>query len=114
MDYKLKRPCANCPFRREGGIPLRPGRIREIAGMMLDSQGGSFPCHRTVDQDDREESSEQHCAGALAFAHKQYVMPQLARIMMRLGAFNPDKLESLDEVWNDINEWLDCETAVSP
>lgn len=60
MDYKLKRPCANCPFRREGGIPLTRGRIREIAGMMLHSQGGSFPCHKTVNHEARDENAEQH------------------------------------------------------
>ena len=106
MDYKLKRPCSNCPFRKEGGIPLLKGRIHEIASMMLDSQGGTFPCHKTVDHDDRKPAQEQHCPGALIFADKQGTHTQMMRIAGRLGLWHPDDLEETGAVWDNTCEWL--------
>ncbi len=112
MKYTLKRPCSDCPFLRKGGIKLSPGRIEEIAGMMLDSQGGTFPCHKTtVFDDDTEEqvvpAIAQHCAGALIFADKNDTHTQMMRIVGRLGLFNPDELEGIGDVWDNTDEWLE-------
>jgi hypothetical protein len=119
MEFDLTVPCSNCPFRKEGGIPLRPGRIRELGGMMLHPQGGTFSCHKTVEYggegegdepegDDRNGDEGQHCAGALAFALKQGKLPQLARIMERLGAFDGDAILAASGhlVWDSIGQWL--------
>jgi hypothetical protein len=75
MKMDLTRACSNCPFRREGGIRLTAGRVREIVGTMLNRQGGMFACHKTVKYDDDDETEinideQQHCAGALIFADK--------------------------------------------
>lgn len=108
MNWTMTTPCPDCPFRKEGGIPLRRGRIREIGGMMLDSRGGTFPCHRSVDYAVRNEDAETHCAGALIFAEKQGTLPQLARIMGRLGVYDPRKFtdESRSLVWDSLGQWL--------
>ena len=111
MNYNLKRPCDNCPFRREGGIPLHPARIHDIADMMLDWQGGTFPCHKTVDHDDRNTTTEKHCAGALIFADKNGNATQMMRIAGRLRMFNPDELEDVDAVWATKEEWLEVDNG---
>jgi hypothetical protein len=106
----VARPCANCPFRREGGIRLRPGRIREILGVVTPDRGpgGTFPCHKTVNHDARDHATELECAGALIFAYKQGTSTQMMRISERLGLMDPD-LATGDhpEIFDDADEWLE-------
>lgn len=117
MNYDMTRPCNDCPFRKEGGIPLTKGRIREIGGMMLSSQGGTFSCHKTVEyregDDDQNEhfprSGEQHCAGALLFMERHNPGgTQMARIMERLRAYDRRKLDqaAFPLVWDSLSQWL--------
>lgn len=118
MRWDLKKPCDNCPFRREGFVPLRADRIEEITDMLLDPRGGTFACHKTTvpneDEDGgmRTDASSAHCAGALIFADKNGIMAQMARIAGRLGLFNPDKLQDRDAVFDTIEEMQDAHTAV--
>jgi hypothetical protein len=114
----MKIPCANCPFRVVGGIPLMPARVHEIGSMMLDSQGGTFSCHKTVDDSDREEGDEGtarisrpgevHCAGALIFAEKNGASTQMMRIMERFGDYDhtvfTEPVKAL--IWDDMGQWL--------
>lgn len=107
MDYTLTSPCANCPFRKTKAGMITPGRAFEISDMMLDRQGGQFPCHKTVDYsavEDVEEDAQvtektQHCAGALIFAEKIGKHgTQMMRIMERLGMYDAKKLMADPEV----------------
>lgn len=116
MDFDMTVPCGDCPFRKEGGIKLTKDRIRAIGGMMLDSQGGTFPCHRTVDYareraDDGHRipgPGEVHCAGALLFAEKQGKTHQMMRIMERLNLYDASKLTDAAKalVWDSLAQWL--------
>jgi hypothetical protein len=120
MNYDLTKPCADCPFRKEGGILLRRARIMDIAAAVTSNPGTTFSCHKTVqhhDVDDDDDASdripgadEQHCAGALLFAKKQNALgfPQMQRIAMRLRLFDPNALttEAQDTVWDSVLQWL--------
>lgn len=114
MDYKLTKPCDNCPFRREGGIRLTKHRIREITRMLLGNPGGMFPCHKTtvtIEDDDGESDracgpKSQHCAGALIFADNNGTHTQMMRIAGRLGMWHPDDLQDRDAVFDDVREML--------
>lgn len=92
MDFDIKKPCATCPFKRQGGVALTAGRAYEIGWMMLHPQGGTFACHETTTAGGARGDKEQHCAGALIFALKNETLPQYARIAERFGAFNGDEL----------------------
>lgn len=78
----MKRPCANCPFRREDAIELRPGRLEDIIAGLAGDDESNFYCHKTVhgprggtfvDVDEDEgvhyEASghESACMGAVAY-----------------------------------------------
>jgi hypothetical protein len=117
MHYDLHKPCNNCPFLRKGGIRLHPSRVREIAGMMLSTAGGDFPCHKTTVEardgfDRRATKDSRHCAGALIFAEKNGNATQLMRIMERLGFYDAQALmkdKSITElVFDDMKEMLDA------
>jgi hypothetical protein len=115
VNYTLKTPCKRCPFLASRPIPLRPGRVEEIRDSLRD--GGSFPCHKTVDYDEAGDDidngtwnprgAELHCAGALILMDKEGEIGQnqMLRIVMRLGMFNPDELDMdalVFESWDDM------------
>ena len=98
MDYNLKRPCKDCPFRTDVAPYLTGKRAQEIATSL--AQGSDFPCHKTTvpvedeDGSDRMATSDSKmCAGALIMMEKQGTPNQLMRIMGRLGVYNPDNLD---------------------
>lgn len=112
-SYSMTKPCPECPFRRggEGMTPVRltRGRVREIAGLMLNPQGGEFPCHKTTGILNGERCATRdsiHCAGALIFAEKNSNHTQMMRVAGRLGLYDPGKLEGHDEVFDDMEEML--------
>lgn len=46
--FRLKAPCANCPFLKAGGIKLNPGRLEGIKTHLLQDDFSSFYCHKTT------------------------------------------------------------------
>ena len=104
----MTKPCPECPFRNTAPTRLRPGRIEELAQV-----DRAFQCHKTVDYDSEEdqrmgdEENAQHCAGALIFAEKHQMPHQMMRIVERLGMYDHTKLEGHDEVWDNVDEWLE-------
>lgn len=75
--FKLRRPCDNCPFLKEGSIELRPGRLEDIIETIKDDRT-TFHCHKTLR---RAQKQEVLCAGAMIYLEKL----NRPSIMMRLG-----------------------------
>lgn len=108
MDYDMKKPCECCPFRRGTAMRLTKGRVAEVVGMMLNPNGGEFPCHLTIEHlegDDgentgfREKNGKgKHCCGALIFAEKNRTSTQMMRICERIGMYDAATLMSDQEV----------------
>ncbi|EHD8952103.1 hypothetical protein OCP19_004830 [Salmonella enterica subsp. enterica serovar Typhimurium] len=77
---RLKKPCANCPFRKEGAIELAPGRLEGIINDIVENDMTTFHCHKTVhlksggewDEEGNYAPSGQEsmCAGAAAYLMK--------------------------------------------
>jgi hypothetical protein len=127
VDFDLKKPCANCPFLRgDKAVRLRHARITEIHNTVTGAQGGIFPCHKTVSDEEREAVYQdldvedemevpqpsnkpwQYCAGALVYALKQQMPNQLTRVALRLRTFDPDALLATPEaanVFDNLREW---------
>lgn len=110
MNFTLTVACSDCPFRRTGFIPLLPGRVREIAGSALKSDGATFACHKTVEHDDDDEhvptDDEQHCAGFLIFAEKHDTATQMMRIAERIRSYDRAKLQDRDGIFDSLKEML--------
>ena len=84
--YRLKKPCANCPFRKDGAIELRGGRLELIIQGLVRNDMKSFLCHKTLNTEDRDGDEaeddgeavdlrpiledEKMCAGAAAYLIK--------------------------------------------
>ena len=93
--------CDECPFRRRGkrAVRLTAGRVREVAGNMLDVDGQTFSCHKEAhgESDDggyHPSVDDRHCAGAIVFALRNRVMTAKMQIAQRFGLFDPDQFRS--------------------
>ena len=124
MDYKLIRPCSNCPFRSDLPEHNRGWLSRRISSIVEDVIYGdnTFMCHKTLSGTHSEDSdsteyypsgTEQQCAGALIMAQHEGVLfnNQAHRLATRLGMFNPDNLNMDAPVFKSVLECLEFHKA---
>lgn len=114
--FKLKAPCSNCPFRKEGGIQLGRGRLRGIIETLLRDDWSNFQCHRTVHnektggqwgEDGAYEPSgrEAMCAGAAIFLEKAGRPTVGMRLARCTGDYHPSQYgETFDAVIDGLPE----------
>ena len=114
MNFNLKKPCKNCPFRSDIRPFLTVERAEEIFDGLIYSQG-TFACHKTTvssDEDDCEMVTTQkseHCAGALILLEKLEMPNQMMRIAERLGAYDHTQLEMDAPVFDDGESFIDAQ-----
>jgi hypothetical protein len=102
--FNLKKPCADCPFRKEGAIFLSPGRLEGIIEQLVNDDWTTFHCHKTVHNtrtggDWSEEGEytcsgqESMCAGAAIYLEKLGCPTVAMRLGHMTGAYNPELLK---------------------
>lgn len=105
-SLRLKRPCDNCPFLKEGAIELRPGRVEGIIEELMEDDHKSFHCQSLVhhprlgghwDQAGSYEPSgnEAMCAGAAALLMKRGRPSVGMRIAFALGQADPHQWDEV-------------------
>lgn len=106
MNFNLKRPCNNCPFRTDTLKGwLGAARAQDIIDSIT-RQDQTFACHKTTtstDDDDENEGERtggrivdadaEHCAGALILLEKLERPNQMMRIAERLRYYDRTKLD---------------------
>lgn len=96
MNFDLKTPCKDCPFRTDVRGYITASRAREIIDAIT-SQQKTFACHKTTKHDDDGEhiprDKEQHCAGATIFLERMDAPNQMMRIAERIGFYDRRKLD---------------------
>jgi len=100
QHLRLKRPCANCPFLKQGAIELAPGRLDGIIAGLIKDDRSTFQCHKTVhsarggEWDDEgnyiPSGHESMCAGAAAYLMKRKRPTVGMRIAFAMGVASPD------------------------
>jgi len=105
----MKKPCANCPFRKVGAISLRAGRVEGIIRDLTEDDKSTFHCHKTVhshvggDWDDdgnyHPSGLESFCPGAAIYLLK-IKQPNVAmRISAAFGLIDyPALLAQADDI----------------
>lgn len=104
MNFTLKAPCANCPFRNDRPDQkgwLGRARATEIAEAITDNQQ-TFSCHKTL-----HNKEQQHCAGALILLEKLKLPNQMMRIMERIGYYDHKALKMASPVFDTAEEFID-------
>lgn len=118
MNFKMRRPCANCPFLKKGGVRLRPGRLEGIVDT-LRNDSNFFPCHKTIDysreglvEEDRVlTGKESVCMGSLAYMyHHHGRLPIVARLALMEGDLSIEDIEASAEM---IRSSVDSEEEIS-
>lgn len=109
MDFKLKRPCSNCPFRTDIVFPLSADRAREIADSL---EQETFPCHKTVDYGledpvDQLNDGTQHCAGAAIMRLKMNRPGRMIQIAERLGLCDLSSYDLSAAVFSDDRDFIE-------
>nr|WP_206770516.1 hypothetical protein [Pseudomonas mohnii] len=104
----MKKPCANCPFLKEGAIPLSRGRLEGIISTLIEDDHSTFQCHKTVhskrggnwdDEGNYEPSGhESMCAGAAAYLMKKGRPTVGMRFAFATGDASPNDWDSAREV----------------
>lgn len=104
LDFKLKRPCKNCPFSKS----CHPGwlrRAREIVDDMLQRQA-TFACHETTTIGGARPGQEQHCAGALIIMEREGRLSDMAQIAARLGLYDPDQMDLASPAFDTFDDFI--------
>lgn len=105
--YRLKRPCANCPFRSDRPPFLSHDRAQEIAEDL--EAGATFYCHKTLDYDDFEGTVKpvsQSCAGSLITMEREERPNQIMRIAERLRLYDRRTLDMDSPVYDSLKDWV--------
>lgn len=115
MNAPLRPPCQHCPFRERylgDRDYLRPGRRLEIVKSVMN--GGSFPCHETVEHDDDGEyvpgtEGESDCVGLDIMMLRHGLTGQMLRIRERIGLLDPARLLAKSKrvklwTWADVQD----------
>lgn len=102
---RLRKPCANCPFLKDGAIELEPGRVRGILDDLLRDDTTTFQCHKTVHHakgGEWDEDGEYHpsgneamCAGAAAVLMKRGRPTVAMRVAFAMGVAKPNQWDSI-------------------
>jgi plasmid rolling circle replication initiator protein Rep len=99
----MKKPCAQCPFRRDVKPYLTNARAEELA-YHATNRFNTFPCHKTTEYDDDSEDGEmlvtqdsKECAGFLTL-----MMSEVGETMFE--GFEP----SYEVCYNESYEMIDA------
>lgn len=107
MNFDLKSPCSNCPFRNDVETYISGERAESISRAIYDKDG-TFTCHNHAHSLGLDkEKPEQHCAGAMIILEKMDKPNQLMRIGGRLGYYNPSQLVNREVVYDSLYEFID-------
>lgn len=107
VHFGLTKPCANCPFRKIGGVRFLG---RERAEKIIGAEG-TFSCHKTTGAEGRKpRTGEQCCAGFLLVRENMRRPNQFMRIMERLGVYDRSKLSGHGEVFADAAAFIEAQT----
>ncbi len=115
MSDAKHRPCDSCPFRTDIPEVVTKPRAQEISDAIRGNAW--FACHKTLDYSrgsgGRHTRHSRFCTGALIVMEKEGVLDenQMARIEMRLGIFDPDKLDLEAPVPASLDEWIERHSA---
>ena len=114
MNFKLKKPCKDCPFRTDIQAFLRPDRAEEIF-LAITEQQATFTCHKTtVESEDGEMvdgPNAEHCAGALILLEKLDQPNQMMRIAERIGLYDRRELEMESPVFDSGDDFIEAQPS---
>lgn len=105
MNFDLKKPCSNCPFRTDTQPYISEARAKQIAHGLIEKDA-AFVCHKTLHRDGFK-GPQQHCAGALIILDNMKMPNQMMRIAFRLRQFKPSELDKSSPVFKNLRAFIE-------
>lgn len=99
MKFTLKKPCQDCPFRKDCSKVILPEyRAEELAGYGLEDK--TFPCHMAKE--------DVQCVGSLHLTDKVRGVNSnfLFRLAQMWGFFNYSLLKGRDLIFDSVKEMV--------
>lgn len=84
----VTKPCANCPFLREGAIHLAPGRLEGIIADLTKDERLNFRCHKTVHA--KKPMEQANCVGSIVYMLKAGRPSVSMRFAMAMKLVKPE------------------------
>lgn len=102
--FALKRPCKDCPFRRDVQGYLGEARIESI--IQGHQEGVPFFCHKTTTQTGFKTTDRRarYCAGYQLMSVALDHLPSTSRLGIAYGLWSPDELARDVEVVESYDE----------
>lgn len=100
MKNNLKKPCKDCPFRKNS-IPNYIGdrwTAIDLHRFIMSEQ--HFPCHNTVKEDEVESEEHEHCVGSIMYMNqsgKRCRDKRLAELQEKFRKENHENIMNLIE-----------------
>ncbi|WP_338764067.1 DUF6283 family protein [Bernardetia sp. ABR2-2B] len=115
MNFNLKKPCKNCPFRKDCKKGwLGENRATEVANSPFSDT--TFACHETTGVKkgiDKPIQEHSQCAGAMLLLDKEQGVD--SNMMFRLATyafgFDAEKLQGYELVFDSRNEMIEHHTT---
>ena len=95
--FNQRVPCADCPFRKEGGVRHPLANVVGYLHHFVTWPGATFPCHKSVPADDDRQrwspwrEGQVLCAGGLILATKLGHRNQIMEAGLAAGLFDPNQ-----------------------
>lgn len=104
MEFDLRTPCKDCPFRKDVLPYLSPERAEDIGDAILSGQ--TFTCHKYTHSLGYEGEKEKHCAGATIILEKEEQPNQMMRIAERIGLYDRTKLNMDAPIYDTVEDFI--------
>lgn len=108
MQWKIKRPCEHCPFRRDVPPYLTAARARGLARTLSDDLHW-FACHETtgIKNGKRVRAADRsHCAGAAIVLYRAGLINVATRLAVALNLISMDDLKAPVPVFNSLEQFV--------
>jgi hypothetical protein len=86
-QLRVKKPCSNCPFRKDVHPYLSRARVEEMRKQLHIQDQQTFTCHKTVDYSKArpDQSNGAICSGYANLAFKSGRLPVALRFALAAG-----------------------------
>jgi hypothetical protein len=109
MKFSLKKPCPNCPFRRDRPPPIMNARVADIVRAVF-NEDAVFICHQTNRFDEAGDLADsddvQFCAGVMIMLARQGRSHAVLDEARAGGAYDPTRLDLAAPVFESPDEML--------
>lgn len=108
-QLRIKKPCSDCPFRKDIHPFLSRARVEEMREQLHTQDDQTFTCHKTVDYSKArpDQRNGAVCSGYANLAYKSGRLPVALRFALATGLIDKSFFASGDLVHDSWQAFVD-------